>query len=31
MTNSSRNTRGQVQLIPRPGTGPRLCGWETLL
>ena len=30
MKNSRRTSRGPVQLMPRPGTGPRPGGWETL-
>jgi len=30
MTNSRRTSRGPVQLMPGPGTGPRSGGWETL-
>jgi len=29
MTNSRRTSRGPVQLMPGPGTGPRAGGWET--
>jgi len=30
MTNSRRTSRGPVQLMSGPGTGPRSGGWETL-
>ena len=31
MTTSRRTSRGLVQLMPGPGTGPRPGGWETLV
>jgi len=30
MTNSRRTSRGQVQLMPGPGTGPWAGDWKTL-